>query len=174
MSQKTALLIVDVQRYMFDEEMTVHNADGLLNILAEMAARARAHDVPVIYIRHGGNPGEPDEPGTPGWEIHPALAPKPGEWIIDKTTRNTFDSTDLHIRLAEQNIGTLVMGGIQTENCVSATLNGALNLNYKVILVADGHTTFDIPGERSAADIIAQLNGETGAKVMPAAEIPFR
>lgn len=173
MPNKFALLMIDVQLNMFDEEMPVFNADNILKTLAEIAEQGRGQNVPVIYVRNNGGAGDPDERHSPGWEIHPDLTPEPDDWILDKTTPDTFASTDLQARLVNHNIDTLVIGGMQTEMCVNATINGALSRNYEVILISDGHTTFDFPDEPPAAEIIAGLNAQTSAKVLPANEITF-
>lgn len=66
MSNQTALLIVDMQVNMLDEEtMPIYRGKETLATLADLATRARANDVPVIYVRHNGGPGEPDEPSAP-------------------------------------------------------------------------------------------------------------
>jgi len=173
MSDNVALLIVDMQVNMLDEEMPIYKGREILTTLADLIARARTQGIPVIYVRHNGGPGEPDEPQTPGWEIHPALAPNPGELIVDKTTPDTFASTDLQDKLTELGIETLVIAGMQTDMCITATTQSAVAFSYKTILVEDGHTTFDFPDEPPAADLIAKLNTETTAQVLPATAVAF-
>ena len=65
--QKTALLIVDVQRAMidsnpFDEVNVIENIRKLID-------SARQNDIEVIYVQHDGGPNDELEKNTSGWEI---------------------------------------------------------------------------------------------------------
>lgn len=170
-----ALLIIDVQVNMFDEKFCVYDADRILDTLQVLASRARSDDAPVIYLRYNGSSGDPDEPHTPGWEIHPTIAPQAGDWIIDKTTPDAFVNTELQDLLDNLGSQTVVLAGMQTEVCIAATGNTAVARGYEVIIVADSHTTFDFP-EMLAVDAITQLNTEMSslAQVLPAEEVSFK
>ncbi len=175
MGTDKALLLIDAQMNMFNEEMPVYNGEELLRIMDRLARDARAHQVPVIYLRNNGGPGDPDEPGTTGWEIHPAVAPQPGDVVIDKRRPNGFEGTNLGAEL--QAIGTreLIVTGMQTELCIDATCRAAAALGYDVTLVEDGHSTFD--WERiSAAEAITKYNAELSelVHVKPVDEIDFQ
>ena len=67
MSNDTALLVIDVQKGMFVEDEPVYQGAQLLETIGELLAKARAAQVPVIYIQHNGGPGHPLEPGSEGW-----------------------------------------------------------------------------------------------------------
>ena len=56
---------------------------------------ARASPCPplVVHVRNSGDVGDADQPGAPGWQL--ALAPAPGEPVIDKTKNNAFAGTRL-------------------------------------------------------------------------------
>ena len=111
---QTALLMIDVQNCMFNPAEPVYNSEMLLTNLTALIDRARAAETPVIYIQHCGPAGAPHAPGTPGWEIHPAIAPHAGELIVQKTTPDSFYQTTLKDELTTQGIEKLVIAGIQT------------------------------------------------------------
>jgi nicotinamidase-related amidase len=113
----------------------------------------------VIFVRNNGSEGEPDETGTPGWHIHPAVSPKDSELIIDKEGANAFSGTDLHTELTHRNVEQIVLAGMQTEMCVAATVKEAAKRGFSVILVKDGHTTFDWD-ELTAVEAIEKHNHE--------------
>src|SRR5262245_38068158 len=94
---RTAFLLIDAQVNQFDPSfpMPVLDAEKLLERLKDLVARARAANVPVIFVRNCGGAIDPDQKGTPGWQLHPQLQPLDGELVLDKTTCNTFASTDL-------------------------------------------------------------------------------
>jgi nicotinamidase-related amidase len=159
---------------MLNEGMPVFRGDRILKTIASLLARARVQDVTVIYLRNDGGPGEPDERGTHGWEIHPVVAPMVNEVIIDKTSVDGFENTTLKEELERGGIEKLVIVGMQTELCVFVTARRAAQLGYEVIVVEDGHTTFDFE-EMTASEAIDKYNAEleTVAIVMKAADIEF-
>lgn len=61
----------------------------------------------------------------------------PPAWVIDKRLYSPWTTTDLHPRLRQAGIDTLVISGGETEVCVMATMIGAIDLGYRVILVTD-------------------------------------
>ena len=168
----TALLLIDAQVNMFEPE-PVYQAAELLATLRELLDRARAAAAPVIFVRHNGGAGEPDEAHSPGWAIHPHLAPLPSELIIDKYRPDAFYRTGLDGVLAERGIRRLIIAGMQTECCIDTTTRRANSLDYDVTLVADGHST--LPGSLPAEQIIAHHNQilSVFADVRPAAQVEF-
>jgi nicotinamidase-related amidase len=155
--------------------MTVFQGERVLKTIAALLARARAQDATVIYLRNDGGPGEPDERGTRGWEIHQSIAPLTGEVVVDKTSPDGFESTTLKDELEKRGIEKLVIAGMQTEFCVFVTSRRAAQLGYEVSVVEDGHTTFDFE-EMTASEAIDKYNAdlEAVAIVMKAADIEFR
>ncbi|HYD97813.1 MAG TPA: cysteine hydrolase family protein [Alphaproteobacteria bacterium] len=153
----TALLVIDLQRGMFESGWTPHGGDSVLSRTAGLLGLARARGVPILHIRHDGGAGDPLERGGPGWEIHPAVAPLGDEPVVDKSRCSAFHGTGLHDRLAALGIDRLVVAGMQTEYCIDTTCRAAHGLGYAVALVGDAHTTFDSPA-LSGAQIVAHHN----------------
>ena len=60
-----ALLLIDAQVNMFAPD-PVHDGPVVLSRLKELAGRARAAGIPVIFVRNNGSPDDPDAPHTPG------------------------------------------------------------------------------------------------------------
>jgi nicotinamidase-related amidase len=56
---------------------------------------------------------------------------------VDKHVYGPWLETDLHRRLQERGVHTLVISGGETDICVLATVLGAVDLGYRVILAAD-------------------------------------
>lgn len=171
---KTALLVIDAQVNMSDPAYPCHDARGVIGKLRTLVDKARAAEVPVIYIQNNGPEGEVDYPHTPGWEIDPEVAPAPGDTVIEKTTPDSFHETSLGAELAAHGIKNLVIAGFQTDWCVQATTRQAVNLGYNVILVKDAHSTLD-GKTQTAPEIIASTNTELEeiAALKEAAEVSF-
>ncbi len=70
--------------------------------------------------------------------IIPELAAlAPSAEIIDKEVYGPWLCTHLHERLTEKGADTLIITGLETEVCVLATISGAVDLGYRVIVVDD-------------------------------------
>jgi nicotinamidase-related amidase len=171
----TALLVIDTQTNMFQEEMSVYDGPRILETIQVLLQRARSQGAPVFYLRNDGGPGEPDEYGTPGWQLHSSVTPQTGDVVIDKSSPNGFQDTPLHEELQGREIRKLVLVGMQTEYCIDATARRAAELGYQVVVVEDGHTTFDFE-ELTAAEAIEKYNHalEEVGRVVKAAAISFR
>jgi nicotinamidase-related amidase len=174
MNKRTALLVIDLQVCNF-EESPVHRGGDLLSKIGALIAQARAVRVPIIYVQHCGPEGAIDQPGTPGWEIHPAIAPTEGDAVVQKCHPDAFQETSLQDELKSRGIDRLLITGIQTEYCIDTTCRRAYSLGYDVILVKDAHSTWDTD-LLSAPQIIAHHNKVLGgwfAKLKEVSEIEF-
>lgn len=135
---RTALLVVDVQN---DVVGGAHNRDAVVANIASLVDRARAEDVPVVWVQHSSD----DLPaGSDGWRYVPELGQEPVEPLVHKRFGDSFEETDLEAVLAERGVGRLVVAGAQTDACILATLHGALVRGYDAVLVEDAHTTEDL------------------------------
>lgn len=172
---KTALLVIDVQVGLFEDEIPIYNAQVLfdnINLLLKGAYQAGS---PVIYIQHIGEEGDALHPSGPGFAIHPVVAPNAGDLHVHKSYPDSFQETPLQVLLEGLQVRRLVIAGLQTEYCIDATCRRAFSLGYQVNLAADAHSTCDT-SLLSAAQIIAHhnltLNG-TFAEVLPTDQIRF-
>jgi nicotinamidase-related amidase len=158
---KSALLVIDLQTGMFNGERIppIHAGDALLEHTTRALADARQAGMPVFYIRHRGPAGHLLELGTANWQIHPAIAPLPGEPVIDKRRPDSFHETSLISALEAAGIGRLIVMGAQTEVCVDTTCRRASSLGFEVVLVSDGHSTWD--NATLTADQIIRHTNET-------------
>jgi len=159
--QKTALLVVDAQTGNFEGPEPIYQAAQLLAKLGSLVEQARASQIPIVYIQHGGGPGAVDEPGTPGWEIHPTIAPRPEDIIVQKRYPDAFQETALQAELKARDIEQVVIAGLQTEYCIDTTCRRAFSLGYQVTLSQDAHSTWDGEG-LAAPQIIAHHNRVLG------------
>jgi nicotinamidase-related amidase len=135
---RAALLVIDVQN---DVMSGTHNRDGVIANIAALVDKARAEDVPVVWVQHSGEemPKESD-----GWRYVPELTQDPSEPVVHKRYPDAFEETDLEVVLAERKVGRLVVAGAQTDECIRSTLHGAVVRGYDATLVGDAHTTEDL------------------------------
>ncbi|GCE47366.1 isochorismatase [Thermosporothrix hazakensis] len=177
MKDHTALLIIDMQVGLLEG---AYQSEQTLNTIRTLLDKAHAKQLPVLYVQHDGPAGDPLEPDTPGWQLHPAIAPAPEEPVIRKQACDAFYETELEAELQKRHITHLIVTGGQTEYCVDSTTRSATAHHYDVTLVSDAHTTSD-SSSFSAEQIIRHHNellnwfqtGEYRVRVVPAHEIQF-
>ncbi|MFC5721420.1 isochorismatase family protein [Streptomyces gamaensis] len=149
-----ALILVDVQNAFLAGPDAVPDAARLVDRLAALLERARAAGALVVHLRNDGEAGAPDEPGTPGWHLR--FPPAPGEHLVAKADDDGFEGTGLAELLVERHgVSRVVIAGVLSEMCVSATARGALAAGLGVILPHDAHGTYgldDIP-----ASVVARV-----------------
>lgn len=134
----TALLIVDVQ---VDVMADAHDSEAVIANINTLVGKARAEDVPVIWVQHSD---EHMERGSAGWQYVPELTRGDGEPVVHKLYGDSFEDTELETLLAERAVGRLVVAGASTDACIRATIHGAFVRGYDVTLVGDAHTTEDL------------------------------
>jgi len=134
----TALLVIDVQNGVMAD---THNRDGVIANIATLVDKARAENVPVVWVQHNS---EQLPEGSEQWRYVPELAQQEAEPVVHKRYGDSFDDTDLESVLAERKVGRLVVAGAQTDACIRSTLHGAIVRGYDATLVKDAHTTEDL------------------------------
>ena len=134
----TALLIVDVQ---VDVVSGAWDRDGVIARINTLVDKARAEQVPVVWVQHSDDNMPSD---TDGWQLVPELSPGEAEPLVHKRYGDSFEDTDLESLLSERRVGRVVVAGAQTDACIRSTLHGALVRGYDVTLVEDAHTTEDL------------------------------
>jgi nicotinamidase-related amidase len=151
---KTALIVIDVQTDIvaggFERDRVVANVAALID-------KARAAGVDVVWVQHSGEDLPRD---TDGWQFVPELSRDDGEPLVHKRFADSFEETDLERVLAGLGVGHLVVAGAQTDECIRATLHGAIVRGYDATLVADAHTTEDFSsyGAPTPDKVIAHTN----------------
>ena len=147
----SALLVMDVQRVVVDRFPDA----GYLPRLARATAAAREAGLPVIYVVIGFRPGFPEissrnktfgalaSSGRLGQdeqarEVHPDVAPEPGDLVVTKRRVSAFAGSDLDVVLRAGGIDHLVLTGVATSGVVLSTLRQAADLDFGLTVLADG------------------------------------
>jgi streptothricin hydrolase len=138
------LLVVDVQTGLLEGPRAVPDAEAAVTRIGELLQSARDAGAPVIYLQNDGPPRAPDAVGSPGWEIHPALAPLPDELVLRKSGDDGFDGTTLERSLEQLGARRIAVAGLLSEMCVSATIRSAFACGFEVVLVRGAHATYDL------------------------------
>lgn len=177
---KSALLIVDVQRGLFESTPPPHEAVAVLERINLLSTNARKAGVPVIFAQHERN-GSPLQFGTEKWELDERLIVDPHDVVLRKSTPDAFHNTEMSNHLSAWGTNELVICGYASEFCIDTTTRRASALGFSVVLVSDAHTTHDKP-HATAAQIRTHHNATLpgiglvfGApiKVIPTNEVTF-
>lgn len=75
--------------------------------------------------------------GTPGTEVHPVLAPEPGDFDIVKHRVSPFYATALEALLRAQRVERIVMCGVSTNGVVHSGAREAHDRDYEVVILED-------------------------------------
>lgn len=151
-ARKTALLVIDMQHFFLDPDGAGFTAGGpaIIPNVSRILQEFRRCRRPVIYTAHVHDPQGSDA-GILGWwwdeaclegtaeaQIHPVLAPLPGEKVVYKHRYSAFFGTDLDIVLRCLGIQDLVITGVMTNLCCESTARDAYFRDYRVFFVLDG------------------------------------
>ena len=152
---RTALLVIDKQNGVVGE---AHERDRVVANIAILVDRARAEQIPVVWVAHSDDQAMPQ--GSEAWQYVDDLHRDRSEPLVHKTYGDSFEDTDLEVVLADLKVGSLVVVGAQTDECIRSTLHGAVARGYDAILVSDAHTTEDLSewGAPPPAQVISHTN----------------
>ncbi len=152
----TALVVVDMQVGVL---ANAWDTTRITDNVALAVTRARAADVPVIWVQHSD---EELQQNSTLWQLVPELEPAEGDARVNKHFNSSFEQTELEAVLKDLGVSHLVLAGAASNWCIRATAHAALERGYDLTLISDGHTTETIEFEDGtvieAATIIKELN----------------
>jgi nicotinamidase-related amidase len=153
---KRALLVIDVQNEYFPGGALpiIHPQNHLENILETMDA-AKRDEVTTIVVRH--HQPDPNSPlfckGSKNWELHPEVASRHHDLLLDKQLPGSFTNTGLEMFLRERGIDTVSIAGYMTQICCDTTAREAMHRGFTVEFLSDATGTLDV--ENSAGSVKA-------------------
>ncbi len=191
--RSTALIVVDMQNDFCHPDGFYHGvgrtsepirrAIGPIEVLLEVARRA---GLVVVFTRLVHDPSQPDMPdrrriapggwaargrrllpGSWGADIVAELAPRPGEYVVDKADYSAFYGTDLERLLRRRGVRSLVLVGTVTYACVLHTAFDAFVRDFDVVVAAEGVSCWFDELQESTLRIVELLLG----RVAPVAAI---
>lgn len=134
--------------------------------LSDCPPAKRERGEPALRIGDPGPMGRLLVAGEPGADIIPALAPAPGEWVIDKPGKGMFWATcapeGLHARLQAAGITHLLFTGVTTEVCVQTSMREANDRGYSCLIVEDATASYFPAFKRAALEMIVAQGGIVG------------
>ena len=157
-----ALLIIDVQKGLALPALGERNNPQAEANMVSLLDAWRARQQPVIHIRHcSTEANSPLRPELPGNAFKDEVLPLPGEIVFDKSVNSAFVGTGLELHLRQAGITGLVIVGLTTDHCVSASTRSASDLGFDVVLAADASAAFErvgYDGRHYSGDEIHRVN----------------
>ena len=150
----TALLVVDVQNGVLGD---THLRDEVVANVGSLVDKARKAGIPVVWVQHSD---DGLEQGSDDWQFVPELKRDDAEPLVPKNYPDAFEDTSLEDVLSGLEVGSIVLAGAQTDECIRSTLHGAIARGYDATLVSDAHTTEDLSpwGAPPPDKVIAHTN----------------
>ena len=122
--------------------LVIHTRESHLPDLSDCPPAKRAGGPAGMQIGDVGPMGRILVRGEPGNQILEAVAPLAGEWVIDKPGKGMFYATDLHERLQQQGIDSLIFAGVTTEVCVQTSMREANDRGYRCLLIDEATESY--------------------------------
>ena len=193
---RTALLVVDMQRAFVEpgQAMEVPPAREVVPRIQELLAIFREKGLPVVFTEFTYSPAAPllvgelhpeHRPAATGAAtgfgrpsssclegednvgVIPELAPHADELVVRKHYYDGFNGTVLDGALRARGVTTVVVTGTMTDICVLATVIGAFNREYRLVVVEDAVATLWPEIQRATLDIVRRAY----ARVLSAKEL---
>jgi nicotinamidase-related amidase len=139
-----ALLVIDVQNEYFTGALPITHPAGHLERILEVMDAARASRTPVVVVQHETAAGPIFRKGSPEWELHPEIAGRPHDLLIQKTLPGSFTGTELEPWLRGRGIDTVAIAGYMTHMCCDTTARQAAHLGLKSEFLNDATGTLDL------------------------------
>jgi nicotinamidase-related amidase len=170
-ANKTALLIIDVQRALFTRPTPVYEDRQMIGVINGLVELAHLYQCLVIYIQHSNKSFLKE--GTDGFKLHPSLKPDPKDLKVLKKHGNAFQDTILQSILESRGLENLIVTGMVTQGCIRATSLAGVEHGYRMFLVKGGHSNYN----EDAPTIIKAHEEDlekAGVRLISPDEIAFR
>ncbi len=168
-----ALLVIDVQNEYFSGALPISYPAGHLEQILRVMDAAAAANVPTAIIRH--HQPAADSPlfrlHSPLWELHPEVARRPRQALIDKQLPGSFTGTTLNEWLQSVQAQTVTISGYMTHMCCDTTARQACHRGYQVEFLQDATGTLDVENQAGRATAQELQNSTLVAQQMFLSEV---
>jgi len=137
-------------------------AQAVIPPLERLLKAARRAGVTVVYATDAHSPNDSELKkwpphamrGTKLAEVVPALAPQPGDLVIEKQTYSPFVSSEIDRDLRQRGIDRLYITGLHTDCCARHTSADAFQRGYDLVWVTDTLAAFTAEAHKSGLEYL--------------------
>jgi len=158
----TALVLLDFINEIVDEKgkfagkgyAVFVKTHGVLDNVNGAIAKARAKNIPIIFVRIGFSPDYREWPessplfgaakkfgalqlGTWATEVHQSINKTDKDFLVTKHRVSAFYATSLEVILRTLKVDTILFGGVATDLVVQSTAREAHDRDYRVVVLED-------------------------------------
>jgi len=146
-----ALLVIDVQNEYFTGALPITHPSGSFEQILEVMDAAQKTRIPIVVIRHSMTEGPVFRKGTPEWELHPEVAERPRDLLLEKTMPGSFTHTELENWLRKRGVDTVTISGYMTHMCCDTTARQSAHLGFNTEFLSDATGTLDVSNAAGTA-----------------------
>ena len=140
---KRALLVIDVQNEYFTGKLPISYPQNSLEHITQVMDAAEQAKIPIVMVQHSAS--RPDSATfrreSQAWELHPEVAGRSYDILIEKHLPGSFTDTQLETWLREHEIDSVVVSGYMTQMCCDTTARQAMHLGFGVEFLSDATGT---------------------------------
>ena len=140
----------------------IHTKEAHRPDLSDCPPAKRQRGKPTLRIGDPGPMGRILVSGEPGNDIVPALAPQPGETVLEKPGKGAFYRTNLQGLLTAMQVTHLILAGVTTEVCVQTTMREANDRGYECLLVEDATASYFQAFKQATLEMIRAQGANVG------------
>ncbi len=130
------LLVVDVQEGMLAHPRYAHFRTGqAIEHIRALIEAARATETPVVYVQN--HTDKKPRRSRAARLLYPEIAPQDGDLVIRSSYMDSFDELTFRRELASGRYHTLVVTGVDAEQCLDTACDLTLELDYDVTVILD-------------------------------------
>ncbi|MGH2481935.1 MAG: cysteine hydrolase family protein, partial [Ktedonobacteraceae bacterium] len=140
---KRALLVIDVQNEYFTGKLPVSYPQGSLERITQAMDAATRAEIPIVMVQHSAPQADSAtfRRESPAWELHPEVARRAYDVLIEKNVPGSFTGTRLEAWLREHLIDSVTISGYMTQMCCDTTSRQAMDLGFGVEFLSDATGT---------------------------------
>jgi len=157
---RSALLVLDMQRYFLDERSHafVPSAPAIIPGIVNLVEKCTGNGIPVIFTQHQNSETNAGMMSTWWKELMTAeseynrIIDEFKKWSKAPLKKNQYDAfyqTELEETLQQKGVSQLIICGVMTHLCCETTARSAFVRGFEVFFTIDGTATYNEPFHRA-------------------------
>jgi nicotinamidase-related amidase len=167
---RPAIIVIDMAKDFVYGKLKCERAQRIIPNLKKLVEEARKLGVPVIYVNDAHLPVDPEiklwgehaMKGSEGMQVIDEIAPREGDYVLEKRVYSAFYETGLDLLLRSLGVDTVILTGLHTNICVRHTAADAFFRGYKIVVPSDAVEAFT---EKDHVEGLEYLKRVYGAEI---------